>query len=228
MPRRKKSDAVNDRVVGHGLVKLKDLISNPDNFRVHKEIQKEIVLESLENIGMVRRVLVNRRTNLIVDGHLRVTLAIQKSGGDMDREIPVDFLDLTEDEEQAVLLLLDDSTNMVHIDLSMRNDLLRLLSENTSSRLSSTVDKLRKLLDYRSEGYERNLITYDNVPQSEGVSLQPGYNEQSDNAKLTLSLPAALHGDVYVILNDAKSYYGCGTILGALRRMVEDVTEKSG
>jgi ParB-like chromosome segregation protein Spo0J len=53
---------------------------------------------ALAEVGWVAEVLVNRTTGHIVDGHLRVELALAPQ----ESTIPVTYAELTEDEERLV------------------------------------------------------------------------------------------------------------------------------
>jgi hypothetical protein len=57
----------------------------------------------LDDIGWVQSVIVNRSSGFVVDGHLRVALALQNGQG----KIPVTYVDVTEEEENRILLSFD-------------------------------------------------------------------------------------------------------------------------
>ena len=93
------------RIVGEGETTVGELLENPWNWRVHSERQRYALTEVLERVGWVQRVIVNRRTGRIVDGHLRVALARERFGE--EAVVPVIEVDLSEEEELAVLATLD-------------------------------------------------------------------------------------------------------------------------
>lgn len=103
-----------NRIVRFAEVSPLELFENPDNWRVHPPAQAESLGDVLRTIGVVQSVIVNLRTGeewpegqrnrpTIVDGHLRVRLAI------INRQpaIPVVFVDLPPNEERLVLATLD-------------------------------------------------------------------------------------------------------------------------
>jgi ParB-like chromosome segregation protein Spo0J len=92
-----------NRIVGHGEVDPNDLVANPRNWRIHPQAQQEALEGVLEDVGWVDTVLVNQRTGFVVDGHLRVQLALRRE----EHEVPVTYLDLSEDEELEVLASYD-------------------------------------------------------------------------------------------------------------------------
>lgn len=92
-----------NRIVGHGEEPPDQLLANPNNWRIHPHSQQQALAGVIDDVGFVRSVTVNRRTGHVVDGHLRVSAAIS-SGQPM---IPVEYVDLSEDEEREVLATLD-------------------------------------------------------------------------------------------------------------------------
>jgi hypothetical protein len=58
---------------------------------------------TIRDVGFLRSVTVNRRTGFILDGHLRVALAIQ----DRQASIPVEYVDLDPAEEIEALATID-------------------------------------------------------------------------------------------------------------------------
>lgn len=65
------------RIVGHDVVQPDQLLANPLNARIHGKLQQDATAGNLDALGFVKSVVVNRATNRIVDGHLRVTLALR-------------------------------------------------------------------------------------------------------------------------------------------------------
>ena len=92
-----------NRIVGHAEVAPGDLLANPRNWRVHPKLQGDALRGILAEVGWVQDVVVNRRTGHIVDGHLRVSLAIQQG----EQAIPVKYIDVSEEEEALLLATLD-------------------------------------------------------------------------------------------------------------------------
>ena len=97
------TDIWKNKIVGHAEVAPGDLLANDFNFRRHDERQSQCLEASLNSLGWLGPVLVNQHTGHIVDGHLRVDLAIKRE----QPTIPVVYLDLTEDEEKRALATYD-------------------------------------------------------------------------------------------------------------------------
>lgn len=121
MPRVKKSSnpkpdqdspTWENRVVGHGLAKVSDLQAHHLNPRVHGDFQSRAVRANLKDLGWLKPVIVNKQTGRILDGHLRVKLAIQEG----IEEVPVDYVDLPEDQESQALLTLDPLAELAEIE----------------------------------------------------------------------------------------------------------------
>src|ERR1035437_4831985 len=66
------------RIVGSGEEAPDQLIANPANWRIHSGAQRDALRGSLDTVGGVATVLVNRRTGFVVDGHARVEEALSR------------------------------------------------------------------------------------------------------------------------------------------------------
>jgi hypothetical protein len=95
--------AWRNRIVGQGTEAPEQLLANPRNWRVHGKTQQAALNGVLDEVGWVQQILVNQRTGHVVDGHLRVTLALRRN----EPTVPVIYVDLTEQEEALVLATLD-------------------------------------------------------------------------------------------------------------------------
>ncbi|MFW6345240.1 MAG: DNA modification methylase [Halomonas sp.] len=104
-------EAWQDRVVVTGLEDPGQLLANPRNHRIHPAIQQETLEAILDRVGWVAKVIVNRTTGNIVDGHLRVELAARRG-----ERVPVDYVEMTEQEEMTVLATFDAITELAGID----------------------------------------------------------------------------------------------------------------
>jgi ParB-like chromosome segregation protein Spo0J len=91
-----------NRIVGHAEVAPADLVPNPRNWRTNPEDQQRAMAGALSEVGWVAEVLVNRTTGSVVDGHLRIELALARQ----EATVPVTYIELTEAEEQLVLATL--------------------------------------------------------------------------------------------------------------------------
>lgn len=127
-----------NRIVGTGEEDPTQLLANPRNWRTHPEPQRAALRGSLDTVGWVQQVMVNRTTGHVVDGHARVEEALRRN----EPSVPVLYVELTEDEEAIILATLDPISAMagrdhgiladllaeVHVDDVGLNDLVRSLA----------------------------------------------------------------------------------------------------
>lgn len=111
-----------NRIVGHRVVDPDQLLANPHNWRIHVQLQQDAVKGALDTVGWVQSVVNNVRTGHLVDGHLRVALALRDH-----QMVPVTDVDLSEAEERLILAELDSSTALAQPDPDKVDELLHLL-----------------------------------------------------------------------------------------------------
>ena len=121
-----------NRIVSYAEESPDQLLANPQNWRVHSRTQQSALSGVLDDIGFIAPVVVNQNTGHLVDGHLRVSLALRHSVP----LIPVVYVNLTEDEEREALTTFDPITNMANSDMNMLESLIKDLGKvNESTRL---------------------------------------------------------------------------------------------
>jgi hypothetical protein len=113
------------RIVGHDLVAPEKLVANPLNWRLHPDTQKKVMRSTLTELGWVQSVIVNKRTGRMIDGHMRVELAVEEK----EKFVPVVYVDLSEEEERAVLASLDPLGDMA----TTNEQVLRKILEDTET-----------------------------------------------------------------------------------------------
>lgn len=111
-----------NRIVGQGTEDPGQLLANPLNWRIHPKAQQDALAGLLDTVGWVQNVIVNRRSGHVVDGHLRVTLALRRE----EPQVPVVYVDLSPEDEALVLASLDPLAQMAVTDKEM---LARLLAD---------------------------------------------------------------------------------------------------
>jgi hypothetical protein len=79
------------------------LAAHDENFREHSDFQREAMTGVLDEIGWVGPVIVSKKTGRILDGHMRVELAIERG----EKLVPVAYVDVDEDEERKILATFD-------------------------------------------------------------------------------------------------------------------------
>lgn len=126
-----------NRIIGSGTAKPDDLLANPRNARVHPKHQQDAMKGVLEQVGWVQQVIVNERTQFVVDGHLRVAMAISEE----QEEIPVLYVDLSDEEEGVILATFDPISALAVTDMQMLGNLAASVQFH-SSALERTVTDL--------------------------------------------------------------------------------------
>lgn len=114
------TEPFRNRITGSGMEAPEQLLANPRNWRVHPKAQETALAAVLDEVGWVQNVIVNQRTGNVVDGHLRVSLAISRG----EPSIPVVYVDLDENEEGLVLATIDPLSAMAGTDKDLLAQLL--------------------------------------------------------------------------------------------------------
>lgn len=108
------------RITGYGVANVDELLANPLNWRVHPGEQRDLLDTVMRDYGVVQNIIVNTRTGHVVDGHLRVKIAMQKGVP----TLPVTYIDISEQEEKAILAAFDTIGSMAVRDDDMYGVLL--------------------------------------------------------------------------------------------------------
>lgn len=143
--------AWESRIVGYGKEAPDQLLANPRNWRIHPKEQQDAVEAALGQVGWVKHVIVNKTTGHVVDGHLRVGLALRRG----EQEVPVAYVELTEDEERAVIATLDPLAALAESDDEAYEALLGELNAPSEGNGQGLADgDLRAALDELSRAQE--------------------------------------------------------------------------
>ena len=108
------------RIIGQGMEQADQLLANPLNWRKHPKAQQAALKGALNEIGWIQQVIVNKTTGHLVDGHLRVEVALSEG----EQEVPVLYVELTEEEEKKALATIDPISAMATTDRKMLDDLI--------------------------------------------------------------------------------------------------------
>ncbi len=126
-----------NRIVGHGEESPDQLLANPYNFRIHGKGQQQALHNVMSDIGVVQSVIVNRVSGHIVDGHLRVALALRNG----QKTVPVTYVELNEQEEKSILATFDPISAMAVIDEEKLSELLQEIDVTDS--IEAVIDDLK-------------------------------------------------------------------------------------
>ena len=129
------SSMYENKIVGTGTEHPEQLLANPNNWRIHPKEQQDALESLLDDVGWVQNIIVNQRTGHVVDGHMRAAVAISRN----ETEVPVVYVDLTDDEERKVLASLDPIGAMAVTD---SDAILNLIEDlDLSDQLMNTINQ---------------------------------------------------------------------------------------
>src|SRR5579883_2442809 len=128
-----------NKIVGHDEVDPAVLVANDRNWRKHPEFQRKALRGAIGDVGFICSVTVNRRTNRIIDGHLRVDLAL----ADGVPTIAVEYVDLDDAEEAEALATIDPLVSLAGTDPMQFDCLLREVHTG-SAEIQELLDGLAK------------------------------------------------------------------------------------
>lgn len=165
---KKSKNSWQNRITGQGEEPPEQLLANPLNWRVHPQFQQQALGAVLDEVGWVSRVIVNQTTGHVVDGHLRVALAISRG----ERAVPVSYVTLSPDEERLVLATLDPLSSLALADA----DLLKGLVGDVAPFVSDQA-LARMLTDLQKQAVVSLNGLTDLVEQPPGAASEPGLDE---------------------------------------------------
>ena len=179
------------------------LLVNPRKWRVLPKAQEAALAAVLDEVGWVQNVIVNQRTGNVVDGHLRVSLAISRG----EATVPVVYVDLDENEEGLVLATIDPLSAMAGTDKDL---LAQLLGD-----VVTTNEDLRAMLDATATGAGLSMKTEGLTDPDEVPESVPTRSKRGD---------LWLLGEHRVLCGDATVATDVGRLLGgaAVNLMVTD------
>lgn len=129
-----------NRIVDFTEVDPESVLANEKNWRIHGKPQQDALTGILSDVGLVQSVIINKRTSdqwgpndrgveTLVDGHLRVQLALSKG----QKAIPAVFVDLTPSEEAEVLATIDPVAAMAVADKEQLDSLLQSVNSGDAA-----------------------------------------------------------------------------------------------
>jgi DNA modification methylase len=101
-----------NRIIGYGEEAPSQLVAHDKNWRIHTDAQRAALEGILREVGVVQNVIINRTTGKLLDGHLRVEMAIAEGCP----TVPITYVELTEAEERLILATLDPLSAMAVTD----------------------------------------------------------------------------------------------------------------
>lgn len=123
-----KQDNWKNRIVGYDVVPADQLLANPANWRIHPKAQQDALTGVLDDVGWVQEIIVNKTTGHVVDGHMRVEVAITRG-----ESVPVKYVELTEAEELLILATIDPISAMAATDAAQLESLLQSVNSDSAA-----------------------------------------------------------------------------------------------
>lgn len=151
-----------NRIVGEGEQPASQFVANPANWRVHPQAQRDAMRGALNEVGWVQRVIVNRRTGYLLDGHERVWQALQNG----DAPVPYVEVDLDPAEEAYVLATLDPIGAMAQASADQLGALLAEVQSGESGIQQMLADLAERagVLDQPADGDDGDDVADDAPP----------------------------------------------------------------
>jgi hypothetical protein len=116
-----------------------ELKENPKNWRKHPAAQAAGLNGVLEEVGWVQSVILNQRTGRLIDGHLRIELALKNN----EKAVPVTVVDLSEAEEDAILASFDPISAMAKVNHEALAALISSIT-TTNPAVKDLIDRIKK------------------------------------------------------------------------------------
>lgn len=109
-----------NRIVEYADVSPDQLLANPKNFRRHPGPQQNALQGMIDEVGYLDPVLCQKSTGMVIDGHLRVELAMRAN----QSTLPVAYVDLTDAEADLALATYDPIGALAYADTEQLKALL--------------------------------------------------------------------------------------------------------
>jgi hypothetical protein len=153
------------------------LLAHPDNWKIHDGNQRQAVEAALEEIGFAGAILVNDQTGHVVDGHLRVELAIKHGAP----SVPVLHLNATETEESMLLASYDPLGALAAADRDKLKDLTATVDPKSEPLKAMLTDlALRYHPTQVSDAFTRFLENREDGDDEKDAPLPPEARQSHD------------------------------------------------
>lgn len=115
------------RITGHGKADPRTLLAHPLNWRLHPEPQQRAMRDAIERLGVIQAVIVNKTTGHLIDGHMRVQLALDNN----EPAVDVIYVELNREEENLALTILNPMADLAATDPEKLARLLEAIPRET-------------------------------------------------------------------------------------------------
>lgn len=129
-----------NRIVRYREVDPEQLIASPLNWRIHSAVQQAAMTGALDEIGWLVPVVIQDGTDYVIDGHMRVAIALREN----ESTVPAVDVDLDDDEAATAIATLDPIGAMAVVDREKYAELSAIVDTENAA--------LRDLLDTITTG----------------------------------------------------------------------------
>src|ERR1039458_9828754 len=185
-----------NRIVGYGEEEADQLLANPRNWRVHPKAQQAALEGSLDVLGWIQHVTVNRLSGFVLDGHARAALAISHG-----EKVPCAYVELSPEEEALAISILDSITAQAGTDQALLDS---LISDIRTSDIGQELP----------EGLVDLLESLSPVPENAGLTDEDAVPEVPET-------PVTMAGDLWR-LGDHRLLAGDSTDPECVARLIGD------
>lgn len=209
---------IENRIVGQGTEAPDQLLAHPQNWRQHPPDQQNALLDALKEIGWIKRVTVNRLTGHVIDGHLRVMLALRENL----TEIPVDYVELSNEEEHLALATIDPIAALAKTDQAKLNTVLEAASvkNEEASALLDLMDKMR------GQATDDALRLYSGTEEDEGEDFGAAADYAESQVRMVqLFFDGVSHPEFVSYSTDLAARYGTNNITDTVFAAVKESHE---
>ncbi|MDO8671124.1 MAG: hypothetical protein Q7O66_06795, partial [Dehalococcoidia bacterium] len=119
-----------NRIISYGEEAPDQLLAHELNsFKIHPRAQQDAMTGMLNETGWLAPVIVSESSGKVIDGHMRVSLAISRG----EKSVPVAYVRLTPEEEATALATFDPVGALVAYDKDELDALLREVATGDSA-----------------------------------------------------------------------------------------------
>jgi len=156
-----------NRIVGYADVEPSQLVPSDYNFRRHPKPQQDALTGLIGQIGYIDPVLVQAGTDRVIDGHLRVELALRTN----QPTVPVQYVDLTDAEADLALATIDPISAMAYHDAANLKALLDDVSTSDAAVMAMLSELAESAGIIPEMGEASPGLLADTAPPPESASL---------------------------------------------------------
>lgn len=159
-----------DRKIGEGWENPAQLLAHPNNPKIHPMGQTEAVKAAIRELGWMAKIKVNRRTGYVIDGHDRIKAMMQEQV----ESVPVEYYDLSEEEEKLFLLTYDPIGTLFGTDKQLTEKLLNEVNTGEEALQQFLSDQAEELGIFNLNGEGESLDADPEINQADELQREWG------------------------------------------------------